>query len=221
MIHILAVDDDAGIRELIRRALEHEGYLVDTVSDSTEVPDMKLEQYQLILLDVMMPGIDGFTLCRKLREKVDCPILFLTAKNEESDLMQGLGVGGDDYIKKPFGIGELRARVAAHLRRENRERKHMMEVNGVQFQLQARKMFWQGTEVLLTKSEYDICEYLAVNRGQVFSKERIYEAVYGFDGEGDSSAITEHVKNIRGKCKRLGLEPIDTVWGIGYRWKTK
>lgn len=221
MIHILAVDDDTGILALIRRALEHEGYLVDTVSDSTEVMGRRLEQYQLILLDVMMPGMDGFTLCRELRERVDCPILFLTAKNEESDLMQGLGVGGDDYIKKPFGIGELRARVAAHLRRENRERKHMMEVNGVQFQLQARKMFWQGTEVLLTKSEYDICEYLAVNRGQVFSKERIYEAVYGFDGEGDASAITEHVKNIRGKCKRLGLEPIETVWGIGYRWKTE
>lgn len=221
MINILAVDDDAGILELIRRALEHEGYRVDTVSDPTEVLGKKLEQYQLILLDVMMPGLDGFTLCRELRDRVDCPILFLTAKNEENDLMQGLGVGGDDYIKKPFGIGELRARVGAHLRRENRERKHFTEVNGVQFQLQAKKMFWQGTEVMLTKSEYAICEYLAVNRGQVFSKERIYEAVFGFDGEGDASAITEHVKNIRNKCKRLGLEPIDTVWGIGYRWKAE
>ncbi len=221
MIHILAVDDDKGILELIRRALEHEGYFVDTISDSTEVLNQKLEQYQLILLDVMMPEMDGFTLCKELRERVDCPILFLTAKSEERDLMQGLGVGGDDYIRKPFGIGELRARAAAHLRRESRERKYLVEVAGVQFRLQAKKMSWQDAEVPLTKSEYAICEYLAVNRGQVFSKERIYEAVYGFDGESDASAITEHVKNIRAKCKCLGLEPIETVWGIGYRWKSE
>lgn len=109
-IRILTVDDDKGILELIRRALEHEGYLVDTVSDPTTVLQKKPEQYQLILLDVMMPGMDGFQLCKELRERVDCPILFLTAKSEENDLMQGLGVGGDDYITKPFGIGELRAR---------------------------------------------------------------------------------------------------------------
>lgn len=218
---ILVVDDDTGILELIRRALEHEGHQVDTISDSTLVQKQNLGQYQLILLDVMMPGMDGFSLCKELRQRVDCPILFLTAKSEESDLMQGLGVGGDDYITKPFGIGELRARVAAHLRRENRERKHLMEVNGVQFQLQARKMLYQGTEIPLTKSEYAICEYLALNRGQVFSKERIYEAVYGYEGEGDASAITEHVKNIRAKSKGLGLEPIETVWGIGYRWKSE
>lgn len=221
MIHILAVDDDKGILELIRRTLEHEGYFVDTISDSAEVLNQKLEQYQLILLDVMMPEMDGFTLCKELRKRVDCPILFLTAKSEERDLMQGLGAGGDDYIRKPFGIGELRARVAAHLRRENRERKYLMEVTGVQFRLQAKKMFWKDAEIPLTKSEYAICEYLAVNRGQVFSKERIYEAVYGFDRESDASAITEHVKNIRAKCKRLGLEPIETVWGIGYRWKSE
>lgn len=218
-IRILAVDDDKEILELIRRALEHEGYLVDTVSDSTAVLQKHPEQYQLILLDVMMPGIDGFQLCQKLRERVDCPILFLTAKSEENDLMQGLGVGGDDYITKPFGIGELRARVAAHLRRENRERRHFMEVDGVRFQLQAKKMQYKDVEVPLTKSEYAICEYMAVNRGQVFSKERIYETVYGFDGEGDAAAVTEHVKNIRAKCKKYGLEPIETVWGIGYRWK--
>ena len=219
-IRILAVDDDKGILELIRRALEHEGYLVDTVSDPTEVLKNKPEQYQLILLDVMMPGMDGFQLCKELRERVDCPILFLTAKSEENDLMQGLGIGGDDYIRKPFGIGELRARVAAHLRRESREKKHFMNADGVRFQLQAKKMQYRESEIPLTKSEYAICEYLAVNRGQVFSKERIYEAVYGFDGEGDASAVTEHVKNIRAKCKRYGLEPIETVWGIGYQWKT-
>ena len=177
--------------------------------------------FSLIILDVMMPKMDGFSLCAELRNRVDCPILFLTAKSEEGDLIKGLGAGGDDYITKPFGIGELRARVAAHLRREKREHKHVLEAGGVQFQIQAKKMSYQGREIPMTKSEYAICEYLAVNLGQVFSKERIYEAVYGYDGESDASAITEHVKNIRAKCKQYGLEPIETVWGIGYRWKAE
>ena len=220
-IHILVVDDDRGILELVRRSLEYEEYQVDTIENSKAVLEQKLEWYQMIILDVMMPGMDGFSLCRELRDRVDCPILFLTAKSEESDLMKGLGAGGDDYITKPFGIGELRARVAAHLRREKRERKHFLEAGEVRFQIQAKKMFYQETESPMTKSEYAICEYLAVNSGQVFSKERIYEAVYGYDGESDVSTITEHVKNIRAKCKKYGLEPIETVWGIGYRWKAE
>ena len=220
-IHILVVDDDRGILELVRRSLEHEGYQVDTIEDPNAVLKMNLEWYQLIILDVMMPKMDGFSLCMELRNRVDCPILFLTAKSEEGDLIKGLGAGGDDYITKPFGIGELRARVAAHLRREKRERKHFLEAGGVQFQIQAKKMSYQGREIPMTKSEYAICEYLAVNSGQVFSKERIYEAVYGYDGESDASAITEHVKNIRAKCKQHELEPIETVWGIGYRWKAE
>ena len=205
----------------MRRSLEYEEYQVDTIENSKAVLEQKLEWYQMIILDVMMPGMDGFSLCRELRDRVDCPILFLTAKSEESDLMKGLGAGGDDYITKPFGIGELRARVAAHLRREKRERKHFLEAGEVRFQIQAKKMFYQETEIPMTKSEYAICEYLAVNSGQVFSKERIYEAVYGYDGESDVSTITEHVKNIRAKCKKYGLEPIETVWGIGYRWKAE
>ena len=220
-IHILVVDDDRGILDLVRRSLEYEEYQVDTIENSKAVLEQKLEWYQMIILDVMMPGMDGFSLCRELRDRVDCPILFLTAKSEESDLMKGLGAGGDDYITKPFGIGELRARVAAHLRREKRERKHFLEAGEVRFQIQAKKMFYQETEIPMTKSEYAICEYLAVNSGQVFSKERIYEAVYGYDGESDVSTITEHVKNIRAKCKKYGLEPIETVWGIGYRWKAE
>ena len=220
-IHILVVDDDRGILELVRRSLEYEEYQVDTIENSKAVLEQKLEWYQMIILDVMMPGMDGFSLCRELRDRVDCPILFLTAKSEESDLMKGLGAGGDDYITKPFGIGELRARVAAHLRREKRERKHFLEAGEVRFQIQAKKMFYQETEIPMTKSEYAICEYLAVNSGQVFSKERIYEAVYGYDGESDVYTITEHVKNIRAKCKKYGLEPIETVWGIGYRWKAE
>ena len=167
----------------------------------------------------MMPGIDGFTLCEKIRDKVDCPILFVTAKSEEKDLMVGLGVGGDDYIIKPFGIGELRARVAAHLRRELREKKHLVTIGEVEISLQAKQIFCKGQRIFLTKSEYAICEYLALNRGQVFSKEQIYEHVFGYDGEADSSAITEHIKNIRAKFQKSEVSPVETVWGIGYRWK--
>ena len=178
-----------------------------------------LARYQLILLDVMMPGMDGFDLCRKIRDKVDCPILFVTAKTEENALMEGLGMGGDDYICKPFGIGELRARVAAHLRREQREKRHRVSLGEAEFSLQERRLYFRDQEITLTKSEYAICEYLALNRGQVFSKERILEHVFGFDGESNESAITEHVKNIRAKFQKFGINPIETVWGIGYRWK--
>lgn len=219
MIEILAIDDDRGILEVIRKALSREGYQVTVLDDPLKLKNEMLAKYQLILLDVMMPGMDGFSLCRKIRDRVDCPILFLTAKTAEKDLMEGLGIGGDDYITKPFGIGELRARVSAHLRREHREKRHMIHIGEVQFSLQEKRVFCQDTEVSLTKGEYEICEYLALNRGQVFSKERILEHVFGFDGDSNSSAITEHVKNIRAKFQVFGMNPIETVWGVGYRWK--
>lgn len=219
MCRILAVDDDKGILAVIRKALEKEGYLVDTLDAPEKIDPERLSGYQLILLDVMMPGTDGFTVCRRIREQVDCPILFVTAKTEEGDLITGFGLGADDYIRKPFGLGELRARVAAHLRRENREKKHRITLGDLEFSLQAKEIYCQGQPIPLTKSEYAICEYLALNRGQVFSKERIYEHVFGYDGESDSSAITEHIKNIRAKLQKVGVSPVETVWGIGYKWK--
>lgn len=219
MCRILAVDDDKGILAVIRKALEKEGYLVDTLDAPEKIDPERLSGYQLILLDVMMPGTDGFTVCRRIREQVDCPILFVTAKTEEGDLITGFGLGADDYIRKPFGLGELRARVAAHLRRENREKRHRITLGDLEFSLQAKEIYCQGQPIPLTKSEYAICEYLALNRGQVFSKERIYEHVFGYDGESDSSAITEHIKNIRAKLQKVGVSPVETVWGIGYKWK--
>ena len=219
MTRILAIDDEKDILMLIKNALAKEGYDVTLLSDPLKIGELNLNAYQLILLDVMMPGQDGFSLCRDIRDQVDCPILFLTAKVQEADIMEGLGIGGDDYITKPFGIGELRARVAAHLRREGRQKKNAVSVGDVQFLLQAKQAVYEGKALELTKSEYAICEYLALNHGQVFSKDRIYEHVFGYDGEGDSSAITEHIKNIRGKCQKAGFAPIETVWGIGYRCK--
>lgn len=167
-----------------------------------------------------MPGVDGFSLCRRIRGEVDCPILFLTARTGEEDIMTGLGLGGDDYIRKPFGIGELRSRVQAHIRRERRRKTHAVLAGEMRFYLGEKRAVYRETELPFTKSEYEICEYLALHRGQVFSREQIYEHVFGYDGESDSSAITEHIKNIRAKCRAAGCEPVETVWGTGYRWKS-
>lgn len=221
MAKILAVDDDKAILTLIRRALEKEGHTVTICADTSEVEVAHLNWYDLILLDIMMPRTDGITFCRQIRDQVDCPILFLTAKTEEASVMYGLGSGGDDYITKPFGIGELRARVAAHLRREMREKRHVLSLGNIRLDLMARRMEIEEQPVHLTKSEYDICEFLALHREQVFSREQIFEHVFGYERESDETAITEHIKNIRAKCKRFGQEPIETVWGIGYKWTEK
>ena len=219
MARILAVDDEPAIRNLIRRALEKEGHCVTTLICADEIIIENLNQYDLLLLDIMMPGTDGITFVKKIRSQVDSPILFLTAKTDENSIMYGLASGGDDYITKPFGIGELRARVQAHLRREKREKRHTAEVSGVRFDLAGKTAGVGECRVPLTKSEYEISEFLAMNHGQVFSKEQIYERIFGYDKDGDVSAITEHVKNIRAKFSRAGREPIETVWGIGYKWK--
>lgn len=166
----------------------------------------------------MMPGEDGFETCRRIRGLADCPIVFLTAKTEEADILTGLGIGGDDYLTKPFRLGELRARIAAHLRREQRIPQNRVRRAGLDFDLGERAVYRQGNLVRLTKGEYGICEYLALHAGQTFSKEQIYEAVFGWEGTSDESAVTEHVKNIRAKLKKEGVSPIETVWGIGYRW---
>ncbi|UQZ35299.1 DNA-binding response regulator [Paenibacillus sp. PK3_47] len=219
MAKILVVDDEPAILSLIRNALSTDRHLVTTLADSAKVQQMDLGSYDLILLDVMMPVIDGFTLCREIRASVDCPILFLTAKTLESDLMYGLGLGADDYILKPFGIGALRARIGAHLRREARERRNVLYLDNVVFNLSGKELHVHDNKIPLTKSEYEICEFLARSRGQVFSKEQIYERVFGLEGDSDASAITEHIKNIRAKLNKWDIEAIETIWGIGYKWK--
>lgn len=219
MARILAVDDEPAILTVIRRALEKEGHSVTVLNCADEIKTENLNQYDLLLLDIMMPGTDGITFVKQIRSQVDCPILFLTARTDENSIMYGLASGGDDYITKPFGIGELRARVQAHLRRENREKRHTALIEDVRFDLAGKTVEVGEIRVPLTKSEYEISEFLAMNHGQVFSKEQIYERIFGYDKDGDVSAITEHVKNIRAKFSRAGKEPIETVWGIGYKWK--
>ena len=219
MAKILAVDDDTAILDMIGTILNKDGHLVTKVSDPLEINMEKVNLYDLILLDIMMPGMDGFALCSRIRKLVDCPILFLTAKTEESSLVNGLSLGADDYISKPFGVMELRARVAAHLRREHREHSVIMVVGNVCFHLSFKQMMVDDKEIPLTKAEYEICEFLARNRGQVFSKEQILEQVFGFDSESNESTITTHIKNIRTKLADFPCMPIKTVWGIGYKWE--
>lgn len=219
MAKILVVDDDTAILAMIGTILSKDGHLVTKVSDPLALNVEKVNLYDLIMLDIMMPGIDGFELCSIIRQLVDCPILFLTAKTEESSLVNGLSLGADDYICKPFGVMELRARVAAHLRREHREHSVRMVVGDVCFHLSFKQMMVEDKAIPLTKAEYEICEFLARNRGQVFSKEQILEQVFGYDSESNDSTITTHIKNIRTKLADYHCMPIKTVWGIGYKWE--
>ena len=219
MATILMIDDERPILELVKNGLQKDGHLVTVYTSAAQVPLDKLNRYDFIILDIMMPDIDGFSYCDKIRSLVDCPIFFLTAKTMENDITFGLGLGADDYLTKPFRITELRARVNAHLRREHRERHIALTFDRIKIDLSAKELRVNNIPVPLTKSEYLICEYLASNKGQVFSKEQIYEATFSLYGEGDSSTISTHIKNIRSKFEKTGVQPIVTVWGIGYRWE--
>lgn len=218
MANILAVDDEQAILDLIENVLSKSGHFVRKIVNPEIVMSEDLNFYDLIILDIMMPRIDGFQLCSKIRAQVDAPILFLTAKSNEADIIKGLGLGADDYLTKPFGIGELRARVDAHLRREQREKMHSIHISNVRFSIASKECFVLDTKVPLTKSEYEISEYLALHRGQVFSKEQIFESVFGYEKESNLSVIVEHIKNIRAKFIQFDIEPIKTVWGVGYKW---
>ncbi len=218
MAQILTIDDDKAMLALIKNALSKDGHTVTCICQVTETLQDNLSPYDLILLDIMMPGTDGYTFCREIRRYTYCPILFLTAKSLEEDVAFGFSVGADDYIKKPFSILELRARVNAHLRRDQREKVQCFCVGSVRFFLIKKEIWADGEKLSFTKSEYEISLLLAKNHGQIYSKEQIFENVFGYDKESDISAITEHIKNIRKKLAAAGLSPIETIWGIGYRW---
>ncbi|CEN78439.1 response regulator transcription factor [Paraclostridium sordellii] len=216
---ILVIDDEIEICNLIKNALKKQGHIVTVRNNAIDINEEDLIKFDLILLDVMMPGIDGFTLCKNIRDEVDCPIIFITAKTMEEDILEGFSTGGDDYIKKPFSIIELRARVEAHLRREHREKHQILSTNGLKFNLKSKEIYFNDYKITLTKGEYAICEYLAKHRGQVFSLEQIFIEVYGYEKDSDNSCIREHIKNIRAKITKHIESPIETVWGIGYKWK--
>lgn len=219
---ILIIDDDAELLKMLRRYFEIKKYEVIAAQNGAEgLSKLKL-QPDLILLDVNMPNIDGIEVCRRIRDKVACPVLFLTARSDEQDVVNGLSSGGDDYILKPFSPRELDARITAHLKREER-RKNRTECSfqgELTIDYTAKTVQIHENYLELTKLEYAIIEFLSMNPGMVFEKERIYERVCGYDAEGDSRVITELIRRIRNKLQQYTeTEFIETVWGMGYRWR--
>jgi len=219
---ILIVDDEPGVVSLLKDYFEMNEYLVFTASDGEEAIRLAGHEPDIILLDINMPKMDGLEVCKCIREHVNCPIVFLTARVEDMDKIAGFVAGGDDYVTKPFSIDELGARVMAHLRRESRRTGNTkISFEGdLTIDYAAYKVSVDDKEIPLAKKEFEIIELLSKNRGQVFDKERIYELVWGYDAEGDSAVIAEHIKRIRAKFKSAGAgEHIETVWGVGYKWK--
>lgn len=218
---ILVIDDEENIVNLLKDFFEIEGFLVYTAYSGVEALKKIEVKPDIILLDINMPEMDGIEVCKRIRDFVSCPILFLTAKIEEQDRINGLMIGGDDYITKPFSIDELGARVIAHLRREERRSSNdkIKFFKDLVISYSERKVFFNEEEISLTKTEFDIVEILSLNKGQIFTKEKIYEKLWGFDKDGDSSIITEHIRRIRTKISKYSDRLIiETIWGVGYKW---
>lgn len=218
---ILVVDDEKGIVDMLRSYFEMSDYQVYTALNGEEALQKVSAHPDLVLLDINMKGMDGFTVCEKIREHISCPILFLTARGETADKIRGFHAGADDYIVKPFDIDELGARVAAHLRRENRKQEDSLLnfFTDMVIDYSKREITIHEKEVSLSRKEFDIVELLSENPGQVFERDRIYERVWGLEGDGSSDTIMEHVRKIRGKFAAVTLHNyIETVWGVGYKW---
>ncbi len=222
---LLIADDEHEIVSLIKEGFSDEGFTVLTAYDGYQAIEMAKQQPDLILLDVMMPGPVGYEVCQAIRDIVKCPIVFLSARHSETDRILGLSVGGDDYLIKPFSLRELKARVNAHLRREARNRETsdrvQLRFGTVVISLNDREVTCNQLPVPLTPKEFDIVRLLAMHPGQVFSKEQIYDRIWGLDATGDISTVAEHIKNIRAKLSShgSGSQWISTVWGVGYKWE--
>lgn len=217
---LLVVDDEAGIVETLR-AFFSPRYEVLTARSGEEALRKAGQGPNLILLDINMPGTDGLAVCRAIREHISCPILFLTARDQSADKIDGFRAGADDYIVKPFDLDELSARVEAHLRREQRRRGPAAArfFGELTVDYAARSVTVGAAPVALSRREFDILELLSLHPGQVFDRERIYEAVWGIDGEGSSDVVMEHIRKLRSKLACHTLHSyIETVWGCGYKW---
>lgn len=218
---VLIVDDEQSILDMLKLQFELEGYRVYAASNAEEALNKLAYTPDLILLDINMAGMNGLDLCVSIRKFVNCPILFLTARISEQDKINGLMAGGDDYITKPFSMNELLARVSAHLRRE--ERSHYKTRGRFSEELVIdygkRSVYIKGNLIELSNKEFEIIQLLSRNAGQVFDKEKIYEIVWGIDGNGDSAVIKEHIRKIRLKLAGYTEKTyISTVWGVGYKW---
>ena len=221
-LKILIIDDEKMLTDLLSQHFSDNGYICLFANSGEDGIKLLNNKPDIILLDINMPDMDGLTLCKRIREYVSCPIIFLTARVSEQDKINGLRIGGDDYVTKPFSLMELSARVEAHLRREKREKieQSFMYSDGLTVNMSQRKVYYEGNEIILSKTEFDIMEFLMSNANQIFDRERIYETVWGYDADGDSSVVKEHIRKIRTKLEKFtDKEFIETVWGIGYRWR--
>ena len=227
---ILIVEDDSAIAEIERDYLEIDGFEVEIVDNGPAGMDRGGSgEFNLILLDVMLPGADGFAVCRKLRETVDVPILMVTARQEDIDKIRGLGLGADDYIVKPFSPGELVARVKANLAQYERLRNRGVEsadggelkVGQIAIRPQSRRVYVRGEELTLKNKEYELLLFLVEHVDMVLSKETLYERIWGYDAIGDSATVAVHINRLRDKIEENPGDPkvIQTVWGAGYRFK--
>lgn len=229
MKSILIVEDDHSIANLQKDYLELSGFSVKIVNSGTEgLSAIEKETFHLIILDIMLPGLDGFELLKTIREKEDIPVLLVSARAEEIYKIKGLGLGADDYITKPFSSGELVARVGAHLNKFERMKERFgkgdegkkMVVRGLELQKEARRVFVNGNEVTMAQKEFDLLLFLLQNANRVFSKDELFERIWGMDALSDASTVTVHIARIREKIEENPSKPqyIGTVWGSGYRF---
>lgn len=224
---ILLVEDDQGIAEVESDYLIANGFVVDIAYDGNQGCEKALQgDYDLLLLDIMLPGKDGFAICREVRDVKDTPILMVSAKREDIDKIRGLGLGADDYIVKPFSPNELVARVKAHIARYERltggrNTGDAMIFGDLEIRRQERRVFLAGREISLKNREFDLLLFLAENPGLVFSKDSLFERIWGMEAMGDTATVTVHINRIREKIEPKPSEPryVETVWGAGYRFR--
>ena len=228
MSRILIIEDEESIAELEKEYLELSGFEV-AIENSGDVGLKRAmaEEFNLIILDLMLPEIDGFEICRQVREKKNTPILMVSAKKDDIDKIRGLGLGADDYMTKPFSPSEMVARVKAHLARYERligtgvQENDMIEIRGLKIDKTARRVYLNGEEKIFTTKEFDLLTFLAQNPNRVFSKEELFSKIWGMESVGEIATVTVHIKKIREKIEYSTSKPqyIETIWGVGYRFK--
>ena len=230
MSKILIVEDEVAIAELEKDYLELSGF--DVVMQHTGDAGLKAalnEDFNLIILDLMLPNVDGFEICKKVREKKNTPIIMVSAKKEDIDKIRGLGLGADDYMTKPFSPSELVARVKAHLARYERlvgsgvKANEIIEIRGIKIDKTARRVYVNGEEKAFTTKEFDLLTFLAENPNHVFTKEELFNKIWDMESIGDIATVTVHIKKIREKIEFNTSKPqyIETIWGVGYRFKVE
>ncbi len=228
MKRVLIVEDETAIAELEKDYLELSDFEVAIAADGVEGLDRAMkEDYDLVILDLMLPGMDGFEICKSIREEKNTPILMVSAKRDDIDKIRGLSLGADDYITKPFSPSELVARVKAHIARYERiistaiPKNDIIEIHGIKIDKTARRVYVNEEEKTFTTKEYELLLFLASNPNRVFSKDELFQRIWDMDSIGDIATVTVHINKIRDKIETNTSKPqiIETIWGVGYRFK--